>query len=376
MSSTTFTMELQYQGYIVTLTFNPTDTIMRFEHKETYRIYEQTFFDRDFPLASGLGGIEFVNKLVIQALDYNPTNELYVPTFKDSPNSIDFTISYTPAYFIKAIEIDFHLPAVRKETGKTDVGMLNRKLKELSESIEPRVATLQTTLDSRLKVFEDMIPLLKELQERCGDTIVLPGCDFVIPTHLISITLIRNNTATVTGEYVSSLYPNMKCAARNTQNWFIAFHQDYPFMNHQHGYNNTWTPAPGFIAHNGIKNIKNLKYLRNCTILTISGTSELTDYSPIGEMSWLTSLSIISARNATSNNGTPVYSNAGNNPTLNNISWVKNLKNLTNLNLIGCSSLSDITPLKDLPSLRTLDIRETAVRNTDFLMNPNLTITK
>lgn len=368
-------MELQYQDYIVTLTFNPTDTIIRFEHKETYRIYEQTFFDRDFPIASGLGGIEFVNKLVVQAFK-GEVKEITVKSFFESTSELTMDIAYIAPFFLKPLSFSFTLPAVRKETGKTDVGMLNRKIKELSESIEPRVATLQATMEKRMLALEGLVPLVKELQERCGDSITLPGCDFVIPIHLPSLTLIRNNTATATGEYVSSLYPNMKCAARNTNGWFQAFHQDYPFMNHQHGYNNTWTPAPGYIAHNGIKNIKNLKYLCSCTILTISGTSELTDYSPIGEMIWLTSLTIISARSASNNNGTPVYSNAGNNPTLNTIGWVKNLKNLQNLTLVGCSSLSDITPLKDLPNLRTLDIRETGVRNTDFLVNPHLTITK
>lgn len=368
-------MEFQYQDYIVTLTLNPTDTIVRFEHKETYRIYEQTFFDRDFPIASGLGGIEFVSKLLAQALK-GACKALTVETFVDSTSEINMEVVYSAPFFIKPIVLSFQLPAIRKETGKTDVGILQRKFKELSDSIEPRVATLQATLDTRLKVFEDMIPLLKELQERCGNSITLPGCIFAIPTNLTSIILIKNQTVLPDGRAFSSINPGYSIHGQyNNQN----INWGYLYQGPQNNFYFNPAPVPESFTFNNLKSIQNLKYLKECKQVTLSGCNELTDYSPLGEMPWITHLTIVGSRTWQQNpqNGNQwSWMNGGNNPSLTDISWVKNLKNLQTLVFTGCSSLSNITPLKDLPNLRTLDIRETGVRNTDFLINPNLTITK
>lgn len=369
-------MEFRYQNYLVTLVLNPSDIIVRFEHEETFRIYEQTFYDRDFPIVSGLGGIEFVSKLINQALGFNPTLELNIPSFKDSPNSIDFTISYTPPFFVKPIELDFHLPALRKENGKTDMGMLNRKFKELSESIEPRVAELQSTMEKRLLALEGLVPLVQELQERCGNSITLPGCMFAIPTNLTSIILIKNQTTLPDGRAFSSLNPGHSVTGQynNANISWPNLYYGYQAINY---YFNP-APAPDSFVFTNLKNISNLKYLKDCKQVTLSGCNELTDYSPLGDMPWITHLTIVSSRQwiqAPPNNQWQ-WGNAGNNPAIKDISWIKNLKNLQSLTFLGCSSLSDITPLKDLPNLKTLDIRETMVRNTDFLINPNLTITK
>lgn len=367
-------MEIQYQDYFVTLMFNPTDTIVRFEHKETYRIYEQTFFERDFPIASGLGGIEFVSKLLSQALKQG-SKDLTVSSFFESPQEITMEIIYTVPLFIKPIVLSFVLPASRKETGKTDVGMLQRKIKELSESIEPRVASLQSTMEKRLEALEGILPLVKELQERCGSTITLPGCIFAIPTNLTSIILIKNQTVLPDGRAFSAMMPGHHTSGQYN-NSPINFTN--MLMGHNHlGYTVTWNPAPDSFTFTNMKSISNLKYLKDCKEVTLSGCSEVTNYSVLGEMPWLTHLTIVSSRSwATNPQGHYNWMNGGNNPPLTDIKWIKNLTKLQSLVLIGCSSLSDITPLKELPNLRTLDIRETAVRNSDFLINPHLTITK
>jgi hypothetical protein len=67
---------------------------------------------------------------------------------------------------------------------------------------------------------------------------------------------------------------------------------------------------------------------------------------------------------------------AGQYPCIKDISWITSLKKLQNISFRGCSRLVDITPLKQLPNLKTLDIRETGVKNTDFLTHSGLTITK
>ncbi len=368
-------MEFNYSDYLVRITLNPVDIIVRFEHNTNFRSYEQTFFDRDFPEASFLGGLEFVGKALSTAFSVKP-GDVSIEGFKKTTASLSFQVVISNPLFVSPMCLSFDLPAVRKDSGNLDVNVLNRKVKEMSEGFEPRLKKLQDALETRLAVVDTLTLRLKEMEERCGDVITLSGCDFVIPITLTSLILLRNNTANNQGEFVSTLYPNMKCAPKNNNGWLIPFNQDQPFQNPQNGIYNNWTTAPGYIAHNSIKNIKNLKYLRSCTTLVIGGTNELQDYSPIGEMTWLTNLTICSARTVNSPNGAPQYSNLGHNPPINNISWVKNLKGLQSLTLLGCSSLSDITPLKDLPNLRELDIRETAVRNTDFLINPNLKITK
>ena len=41
-------MEFKTGSYNTRLILNPTDIILRFEHSETHRVYERTFFERDF----------------------------------------------------------------------------------------------------------------------------------------------------------------------------------------------------------------------------------------------------------------------------------------------------------------------------------------
>ena len=65
----TYTMEFNYSDYLVRLTFNPTDIIIRFEHNKTFRSYEQTFFERDYPETMLMGGLEFLGKLLRAAFE-------------------------------------------------------------------------------------------------------------------------------------------------------------------------------------------------------------------------------------------------------------------------------------------------------------------
>lgn len=354
------TMEFQYESYFVRLVLNPTDIILRLEHKQTARIYEQTFFDRDFQEFQILGGLDFVGKAVASA--FGGTKPaipgLGIQKFQDSPAKVVLEIRYTCPLFPTPLTLIFSVPALRKQTGATDT---ERKLKDLSDAFEAKLMPL--------------VAKVAELEERTAGCIVLPGCDYAIPTNLTCLTLCRNNTALPSGQYVSSLYPQMVCCSQSG-NGPMVFNKNMPFGNPQNGWTNTWTDAPGTFAHSGLTNLKNLKYLRACSQLTLSGTLNLTDYSILGEMPWLTHLTIVSSRKLEESTKPVSYPTAGNNPPLTDLKWITALKNLHSLTLLGCNSLVDITPLKELPSLRILDIRETAVRNTDFLVNPHLTITK
>ncbi len=366
-------MEFHYNEYIVRITLNPVDIIVRFEHETTFRAYEQTFFDRDFPEAGLLGGLEFLGKALTSAFQQQKPGELTIEDFKNNKTSLSFNLVINNPLFVSAIMFPIELHALRKESGNVDVNVLNRKMKEMSDSLEPRLLKLQQALESRLATVDTLTLHLKEMEERCGNHIVIPGCMFAIPTNITNLTLVKDRTALPSGDCYSMSWINSKykylCNTHNS----CGLNYDNPYS----GCNSFQkTPAPNTFVFDSLTSINNLKHLKNCQVLMLSGTNQLQDYSVLGEMVGLTHLSIVSSRNIQQNNMNTGGINGGNNPILHDIKWIKNLKKLVSLTLLGCTSLSDITPLKDLPNLRELDIRETAVRNTDFLINPNLKITK
>lgn len=359
-------MEFNYSDYLVRITLNPVDIIVRFEHNTNFRSYEQTFFDRDFPEASFLGGLEFVGKALSTAFSIKP-GDVSIEGFKKTTASLSFQVVISNPLFVSPMCLSFDLPAVRKESGNLDVNVLNRKVKEMSEALEKRLTVLDT-----------LTLRLKEVEERCGSSITLPGCIFAIPINLTSLILVRNQTVLPDGRAFTTMMPGHHTSGQYNNN---PVNFTNMLMGHNHlGYTVSWNPAQEAFAFDKLTSLSNLKYLKHCKQLTLSGCMEVADYSVLGEMPWITHLTIVSSRqwaqHNTSNGNQWSWVNAGNNPTITNISWIKNIKNLQSLTLLGCSSLSDITPLKDLPNLRELDIRETGVRNTDFLINPNLKITK
>jgi hypothetical protein len=367
-------MEFTYSEYLVRITLNPNDIIVRFEHNTTYRSYEQTFFDRDFPEASFVGGLEFVGKVLTTAFS-STSKDVLLEDFKKTNTSLQFTVTVTNPLFVTGIHLPFNLPAIRKDSGNLDMNVLNRKVKEMNDSLEPRLKQLQEALEGRLAIVDTLGNRLKEMEDRCGNHIVLPGCMFAIPLTLTSIILIRDRTCLPDARSFSSMMPGHSTVGNWNNNTAVNWNIIFQGVNHT-GHSVTFNQTPDSFVFDKLTSISNLKYLKNCRQITLSGCSELSDYSTLGEMPWLTHITIISSRSYQNNTNPGIYVNAGNNPTLRDISWIKNLKSLQSLTLLGCSSLSDITPLKDLPSLRELDIRETGVRNTDFLINPNLKITK
>lgn len=357
-------MEFNYSDYLVRITLNPVDIIVRFEHNTNFRSYEQTFFDRDFPEASFLGGLEFVGKALSTAFSVKP-GDVSIEGFKKTTASLSFQVVISNPLFVSPMCLSFDLPAVRKETGNLDVNVLNRKVKDITDALE-----------KRLEIVDTLTIRLKEMEERCSDHIVISGCMFAIPINSQSLILIKDRTALPTGDCYSSFNPTMKTRFTCTNHGGCGPNWDMPFSNPSNGCTRSWTPSSNSYVFDLMTSIQNLKYLKKCTSLTLSGTINVQDYSVIGELTGLTSLSIVSSRSFNPNNYGTNGTNAGNNPPLRDLKWIKNLKNLQSLILLGCTELSDITPLKDLPNLKELDIRETGVRNTDFLVNPNLKITK
>lgn len=354
-------MDFTFGNYSGKLVLNPTDFILRFEHNKYGRCYEKTFFERDFSDYLVLGGVEFIQKALL--LFFRDNSEgLVVSGWKETTSEIQFKLTYRANILPKEIEIDFLVPAIRKSSTTPDL-----------EALEKKIASL-TKLVSGLSGIADRV---KELEDRCGETIVLPGCDYAIPIDITSLTLVLNGTEIDTngsGTFHSSVYPGLRFNNTNYQN--IA-QTNYPLgPAPSYAISLQQNPSPTYVF-NSLKNITNLKYLKNLTSLSIWGASEINDYNVLKELKNLTTLCIASARKSvhTGSNGMKPQ-NAGNNPQLKDVTWIEDLTNLTTVSFLGCSHLVNITPLKKLNSLQNLDIRETGVKNTDFLTNAGLTIVK
>jgi Leucine-rich repeat (LRR) protein len=106
--------------------------------------------------------------------------------------------------------------------------------------------------------------------------------------------------------------------------------------------------------------IRNLAHLTGCKNITICKSSpiKLQDIDSISELKNLRELNLVNIE------------------SLMEISWIQSCQQLTHLVLFGCSNLHDITPLRELKNLTVLDIRGTNVKNSAFLTNSRLTITK
>ena len=347
-------MDFEYTDYFGKLVLNPTDCILRFEHKKTSRIYEQTYYDRDFPDFATLGGLDFVGHLL--RLCFTSTDHVCVKNFRESPTILHLEIHHENPILLRPLVLAITIPAIRKQSGNSDLETMNRKITELSATFAKKLDPLLTRIVA--------------LEERCGDSIVIPGCPNAIPVSSTCLALVRDKTALPSGHYYAHVYPGA-----------IYYHSSYPEPNwnspfYNQSMNSAGVNAQAFpyigYAHSGLTSLNNLVYLTKCTHLTLSGIPEIMDFSPIAKMTWLTSLSIVASCKGTQN---PPTVN-GNIPVLKNIAWITALKGLTSLSFLGCTELADITPLRELPKLTDLDIRGTAVKNVAFLTNASIKISQ
>jgi hypothetical protein len=300
-------MEFSYNEYTVRIVLNPSDSIIRFEHITDYRIYERTFTDRDFPSFTVLGGITSIGKMLAGALDES-MSDVEVEGFAASGKELSFTLVYSPEFVDTPIPFVFQLPAVKKDTAVQQNDDIMRKFKALSES----VTALRTTME-----------------ERYGDTVVLPGCPFVINASAQTLRLGQFNTA---DPVYGSTYAPSNCLE---QMW-----------------NNGCYPYKGILS-----TITPLRYLKDCRTLTINFATtaavttktEVADYAPLGEITTLTNLALYNSK------------------SLESIAWITKLKDLTEVNFYGCSHLSNVSYLASLKKLKKVTLTGTSVKNTSFL---------
>lgn len=299
-------MEFSYNAHTVHIILNPSDITIRFENDADYRMYERTFTDRDFPSFTVLGGITSIGKMLAGALD-DSMSDVEVDGFSVSGKELSIDLVYSPEFMDTPLTFTFQLPAVKKDTATLQNDTIMRKYKSLEDSI----AALQA-----------------RMEERCGNAIVIPGSPFVINAYAQTVRLGQFNTSDPS---IGNAYTPTNCIEH------LINYGCYPYK----GTLSTITP---------------LRYLKDCRTLTINFTTtvtpqktEVTDYTSLGEITTLTSLSLYHSQ------------------TLDDISWIMKLKELTEVNFQGCVRLSNISYLGSLKKLKKVILTGTSVKNTSFL---------
>ena len=355
-------MELVCGNYDVKLIPNPTDFILRLENRENARLFERTFFERDFAEYIVLGGLEFVVNLL---KDVMPKQAM----IKESPTQATFTVSWTPQ-FTRRIEFNFAVPAIKRDKASGDMDEVTARMKKM----EKVAAEQKAALDRMLVLYDKINSHVTELEARCGDTITLPGCDYAIPTNVENLILIRDGGMLPDSRCFSSYYPSRFVRRPNGQGKGFNLHD--PSWHPQHGTSSSrnWEEIPSnekVYTFRTLSNITNLKYCKRLINLTICGSDKVTDYSSLAPNTLLT-LNIIG--DATCNDGTNlVYTSYR--PALTDVSWIAKQPLLQQVSFRGCTQLVNVGPIKDLPNLKELDLRDTGVKNTGFLASSTLKIT-
>jgi hypothetical protein len=351
-------MELVCGNYDVKLIPNPTDFILRLENRENARLFERTFFERDFAEYIVLGGLEFVINLL--------KDKMKDAEITESPTQATFTLSWSSKFSPRSIDFKFTIPAIKRDKASGDMEEVTARMKKM----EKVAAEQKAALDRMLVLYDKISANVTELETRCGDTITLPGCDYAISTDVHNLILIKNWGMLPDGRQFSTFYPGFYFQSNPS---FSEYEPNSPCHHPQHGPNPQWSIVKNgekAIIFNNLKSIKNLKYCKNLNSLTICGAQELRDYT-LSDLKNLNTLNII----ANFGPQNPAYKVKDSQPLLTDISWISNLKNLQNVSFRGCNQLVNVGPIKDLPNLKELDLRDTGVKNTGFLASSTLKIT-
>ncbi len=370
-------MNFEFGNYNARLTFNPADITIRMENRENKRLYETIFVAEDFEGLATIGGLTTLENILKTGFEDDDSNA----TIKVVEEKIDYICLKVEVKGLIPVSWTIRVDARRRESSDTAV-----EVEELREKVKK--------LDNDKKEFEATIEQLEEriIDIENNDYIILSGCPVVIPLNIQSLTLIDTMQSNImaqcpAGGSTSACY-NVKSDRLGTYN-----------MNNQtltcingHGVNFPWIKYIQYVTQNPYDfdtntylfkgtNISPLKLLKRKIITkykvqeqtkirtahqkAYSGTVQsltiinklIRDLSPIGEITQLTSLTI-------------------NCPLISDISWIKSLKNISTLDFEGCTHLTDVNVLAELPALTKLNIKGTAVKNTTALTNSRLTIEK
>jgi len=318
---------------------------------------------------TALGGLEFVNRLILKGLQKDSTIQTKLDVSLSDRLKLIFT--YTQALITKPIVIDLELMLIRRTSASEDVEVLGRRLREL-ESVVAASAhkhELEGMLSQIKRDVESATKRVTVLEEMSGGMVLLPGGGPPCPAHVTTVAFIPANSKSFHSlgtAYFSETQSYSTYSPSGSHTISIKMPIQY------------CTATDYVIAYSGnlpLKSVMPVKYLKHCTTLSLVGfMNPSDDFSFLGEMPQLTHLYITSIIRPGAA-GQPEHA-AGNHPRLSNISWITKLPNLQTVNFFGCSSLVDITPLKELKRLKQLDLRFTGVKNTECITSPGITITK
>lgn len=351
-------MELVCGNYDLKLIPNPTDFILRLENRKNARLFERTFFERDFAEYIVLGGLEFIINLLKEKMKDVEITE--------SPTQATFTVSWGSKFCPRSIDFKFTIPAIKRDKASGDMEEVTARMKKMEKATTEQMAAL----DRMMVLYNTLNAHVSELEARCGDTITLPGCDYAIPTDVENLILVKNWGMLSDGRQFSTFYQDFYFQSHPS---WSEYNPNSPFNHAQHGQNPPWSIVKNgekAIIFNNLKSIKNLKYCKNLNSLTICGAQELKDYN-LSDLKNLHTLNII----ANFGLQNPNFKVKDSNPLLTDISWISSMKGLENVSFRGCTNLVNVGPIKDLPNLKELDLRDTGVKNTGFLASSTLKIT-
>jgi chaperonin cofactor prefoldin len=331
-------MEFKHSVYDVRIVQNAADAIIRFETRDTRKLYEATFFDRDFPEYTSLGGLEFATKMLTNALQGFANVAIRCSVFK---GDLNVAVEYTTPLFPKPVLLTFVLNSVRRASATENVETLGRRIKELESQLTGMVALQKrlTQAETQLGTMDALQKRIAEMEDASNECVLMPGMTPIPKT--VSSFIIIPESAVPSSLWISGTH----------------FPQGHSYANFPQFKISNATQVNSVVSPSSIKNIKRLKSCQSIVICNASA-APLADIESIGSLTNLCWLNLVNINNLT------------------NISWITNCPNLTHLVLFGCSGLADISPVRDLKNLTVLDIRGTGVKNTDFLTNSRLTITK
>jgi hypothetical protein len=169
-------MDFTHNGYDVRIVQNAADTIIRFETCDTRKVYEATFFDRDFPEYTSLGGLEFATKMLTNALQGVANIAIRCSI---SHGDLTVEVEYTTPLFPKPVLLTFVLHSVRRTSATEDVVSLGRRIKELESQLTEMVA-----LHKRVT----------EMEEATNDIVCMPGM-LPIPNTVLTFLYIPEGAA-------------------------------------------------------------------------------------------------------------------------------------------------------------------------------------
>ena len=128
-------MEFSYDNYYVRYILNQTDFILRFEDKNTGKLYEETYFERDFLMYSAIGGIEFVSRLLVEALE-KKNDAITIASCVLEDAEVHICFRYVFPLSPKPIEISLVLKQKRRDSASEDTLDLGRKLRMMEEKYQ------------------------------------------------------------------------------------------------------------------------------------------------------------------------------------------------------------------------------------------------